>query len=115
MTKKVDEMIERVLKTAPEFELRNDFSQKVVKAIRKKELINQRKLYFWMVLGFVVILGFGYGLMKMYMPASLVNSNVFDLGDQFNRSVPFAIILSILIIGIQYLDKKLIKDKYLFN
>ena len=112
---KSEEILENALKAEPSFKLKEGFSDRVLKAIRRKELRNQRKLYIWMALGFLVMFGFGVMLMSMFAPDTLISSGIFDLGDQFNRSIPFAIILGLVIVAIQYLDKKLIKDKYLFS
>ncbi|MBC6426947.1 MAG: hypothetical protein GDA51_10895 [Ekhidna sp.] len=115
MKKEVEELIEKCLRTAPPYELNHGFSARVLKTIRRKERRNQQKLFIFVTIGFLCMLLTGFGLISLSYPTLLSGEGVSDLFIQFNKIVPFAIILGLLIAGVQYLDKKLVKEKYLFN
>ena len=115
MSDRVENMIEKALGSEPTFKLREGFAEKVVSAIRKRELRNQRKLFVWMILGCLAMFGFGFMVMKAFMPDSIEVKNLFNFGDQFNQAIPLAVILGVVIVAIQYLDRKLVKEKYLFS
>ena len=109
----IDHLIDEALKTEPYFNLRKDFKDRVVKAIRRQERISQRKLYSWMVLGTVVIVGLGYATISYFLP------NTFEVLGKANQGIsgltPLAILIGVLVIFIQYLDKRLVKNKLLTN
>ena len=50
MKMNIEELIDEALKTEPKFELRKDFKDRIVYAIKKQEKSSQRKLYIWMAL-----------------------------------------------------------------
>ena len=111
MKKRLEELLDEALHMEPQFQLRGDFKDRVLKAIQKKEKSQQRKLYFWMALGTLVMLGFGFGIMAYFLPATLDSiGGSTGIGDQV---VPVAILIGIAVGVIQYLDKKLVKDKFM--
>lgn len=111
MSGRVDEIIEKALKSEPKLEFSEGFADKVVRTIRKKESQNQRKLYLWMALGCLVMFAFGFAIMKTFVPGYLDGFS----GDQFNKVIPLAVIIGLIVVFIQYLDQKLVKEKYLFG
>lgn len=109
MSDKIDKWIDEALKTEPSFQLRGDFRDRVVKTIRRKEKGSQRRFFFMMALGIVVMGAFGYAIMAYYFP----NLKTTDGFSEVNRIIPFGVLLGVIIAGIQYLDKKLVKDRFL--
>ncbi|MEQ8906458.1 hypothetical protein [Ekhidna sp.] len=110
MTKRIEQLIDEALRIEPSFQLRKDFKDRVVQAIRKKEKASQRKLYMWMALGTLIIMGFGYGVISYFLPSMLESFKGFRGSSQI---VPLAVLIGIITIVIQYLDKRLVKDKML--
>ncbi|WP_420318610.1 hypothetical protein [Ekhidna sp.] len=108
--KKIEELIEEALRTEPSFQLKSDFKDRVIKAIRRREKRSQRRLYLWMALGTLVIFGFGYATIAYFMPSVL---NTFQTLKGGNQIVPLAVLIGVTVVLIQYLDKRLIKDKML--
>lgn len=111
MTKRIEELIDEALKTEPSFQLRKDFKDRVVHAIRKKEKASQRRLYLWMALGTIVIFGFGYGTIAYFMPTVLENFG--GAINSLENVVPLGVLAGVIVFIIQYLDKKLVKDRML--
>ncbi len=109
MKEDIEKMIDEALKTEPIFQLRKDFKDRVVHAIRKQERSSQRKLYFWMALGTLVIFGFGYATIAYFLPSMFENFGT--VNDSISNIVPLAVMAGILIALIQYLDKRLVKNK----
>jgi hypothetical protein len=101
--KNYDKNIEEGLKIEPDFKLGIDFKDQVVKMIRKKERIAQRKFLALIFIGVIIMFGVGIGFV-IY----LAGVEAFAILDQI---VPLAVIVGGLVAVIQYLDKKLIKDK----
>lgn len=113
MKHKIETLIDEVLKTEPEFQLRKDFKDRVLQVIRKQEKATQRKLFFWMALGTLVILGFGYATIAYFLPGTFESFNGFD--DGVSKSIPLAVLLGVLIAAVQYLDKRLVKNKMIMK
>ncbi len=111
--KKIEELIDEVLKIEPDFQLRKDFKDRVVSAINRQEKASQRKLYLWMALGTLVIFGFGYGTIAYFLPGTFESLN--GLNDGVSGIIPLAVVIGILITLVQYLDKRLVKNKILMN
>ena len=109
--KDIDHIIEEALKTEPTFKLRKDFKDKVVQAIRKKERASHRRLYMWMTLGTLIILGFGYGTISYFLPSLLDSFGNPTSG--MDRVIPMAILVGIVVILVQYLDKYLVQKRFL--
>lgn len=105
MSDKIDKWIDEALKTEPSFKLRGDFRDRVVATIRKKEQQNQKSFYFWMILGILSICVFGYGVVTYFTPTLFEG-----LGDM-SQIMPIAIVVGVVMALIQFLDKKLIKDR----
>ncbi|MEQ9468316.1 MAG: hypothetical protein RLN88_12960 [Ekhidna sp.] len=105
----IEKMIDQALKTEPSFQLRKDFKDRVVSMIRRKEKASQRRLYFWMSLGTLVIFGFGYAAISYFMP-SLFQS-LRGASDGVSQLVPLAVLIGVILTVIQFLDKRLVKDK----
>lgn len=105
MKKNVDQIIEEALKVEPQFELGVDFKDRVTKMIKKKERRSQRRLYLLISLGVLVMFGAGAALIQYF--------GDFKSLSQFDQMGPFAIMIGGLIVVIQYLDKKLVKDKFI--
>lgn len=110
MKNRMEDIIEEALKSEPKFELRKDFKDQVVQAIRKKELKSQRRLYIWMAFGTLIIFGFGYATISFFLP-SLISS--FSGNEISQQLIPSAILVGIAVIIVQYLDKRLVKEKFL--
>ncbi|MEM7298884.1 MAG: hypothetical protein AAF391_11535 [Bacteroidota bacterium] len=105
MSDKIDKWIDEALKTEPAFKLRGDFRDRVVETIRKKEQRNQKSFYFWMILGILSICAFGYGVVVFFTPTLFEG-----LGDM-SKIMPIAIVVGIVMALIQFLDKKLVKER----
>jgi len=105
MNDKYDKLIDEALKTEPKFKLRGDFRDRLVHEIRASEQRNQKSFYFWMILGILSIYGFGYGVVVYFTPT------LFEGLGEMKQIMPISIAIGIVIAGIQYLDKKLVKDK----
>ena len=113
MKKNIEELIDEALKTEPKFELRKDFKDRIVNVIKKQEKASQRRLYIWMALGTLIIVGLGFATISYFLPSTLEivgkpEGGVSDL-------IPLAILIGVLITLIQYLDKRLVKNKILIN
>lgn len=111
MKERIEKLIDEALKAEPAFQLRKDFKDRVVLAIKKKEKASQRRLYFWMVLGTLVIFGFGYCTIAYFIPSALESLGTVSSGT--SQLVPIAVLIGLLIMVIQFLDKRLVKDKML--
>lgn len=111
MKERIEKLIDEALKIEPAFQLRKDFKDKVVLAIRKREKANQRRLYLWMVFGTLIIFGFGYGTIAYFIPEALQSFGNMTSGT--SQLIPIAVLVGLLVLVIQYLDKRLIKDKML--
>ena len=109
MKNKIEELIDEALRTEPTIQLRKDFKDRVIRAIRKQEKVNQRKLYFWMALGTLVIIGFGYATIAYFMPTVLESLQFTNNGT--SSLIPLAVLIGVLIVLVQYLDNRLIKNK----
>ena len=103
MKKNIDQIIEDALKIEPKFKLGLDFKDRVTKMIWKKERRTQRKLYLLISVGVVFMFGAGIVLIQYFG-----NLESFS---KFNQVVPLAITLGVLVVVIQYLDKRFVKDK----
>lgn len=108
MKRNIDQIVEQGLGSEPEFQLRKDFSELVIRRLRKLEAANLRKLYFWIALGTLMIFGFGIALIAYLLPNVWTKLIQFD---GFDQAVPAAVLIGIAIGIIQYLDKILVKDK----
>ena len=109
MSDRIEKWIDEALKSEPSFKIRSDFSDRIVKAIRKQEQRSARKLYFLMAIGMLGMFGIGYATLSYFLPSALSSFS------RVGSVVPYAIILGILIAVIQYLDKKLVKDRLMLN
>ena len=108
MNKQVENIIEKALREEPSFQLRKGFADRMVLLVRKKERASQRKIYFWIALGSMFIVGAGVGILIYYFPTfyQLVSS-----GQGFTGMIPIAVLIGILIVVIEFIDKKLVRDK----
>lgn len=109
MKERIEELIDQALKSEPAFKLRKDFNDRVVKAISKREKASQRKLYLWMALGTAVIIGFGIGIIALYIPTMVDYFQNVEGG--MDQVVPVAVMIGLVVLIVQYLDKRLVKDK----
>ncbi len=109
MKENIEKMIDDALRTEPLFQLRKDFKDRVVEAVRKQEKTSLRRVYLWIALGVLVIFGFGYGTIAYFMPTVFDNFNT--MKDGFGQIIPFAVLIGIMITLIQYLDKRLVQKK----
>lgn len=105
MTKQIDQLVEDSLRKEPDFKLSMNFKDRVVRQIRKKERASQRRLYFFLSLGVLAMLVTGFALVSYYGAATGLT--------QFNGMVPIAILVGVLVAGVQFLDKILVKERYL--
>lgn len=104
--KKIEELIDQALRNEPSFKLRGDFRDRVLKAIRRKEKMSQRKLYVLMALGIVVMFGFGLAILAYFQNLEALST--------FKNIVPMAVMIGGVVALVQYLDNKLVKKK-MFN
>lgn len=111
MKRRLEDLIDEALSTEPSFQLRKDFKDRVVQVVRKRERASQRRLYLWMALGTFIIFGFGYATMAYFMPTVLERFG--GMTNTVEQIVPMGVLIGIIIIAIQYLDKKLVKDRML--
>ena len=103
--KKIEELVDKALRTEPSFNLKNDFRDRVLKAVRRKEKISQRRLYMFMALGVVVMFGFGFAILAYFQNLESLSA--------FKNIVPIAVMIGGVVAIIQYLDNKLVKKKIL--
>ncbi|MEP1095536.1 MAG: hypothetical protein ABJG78_10520 [Cyclobacteriaceae bacterium] len=101
--KNFETIIEEGLKMEPQFKLGLDFKDRVTKLIRKRERVSQRKFYMLIAFGIVAMFGAGFGVVLYFADLAAFA----DLG----KIVPLAVLIGGLVAGIQFLDKKLVKDK----
>ncbi|WP_424961261.1 hypothetical protein [Ekhidna sp.] len=111
MNKQIEDLIDEALKTEPSFQLRKDFKDRVLQVIKRKEKASQRRLYLWMALGTLVIFGFGYATIAYFMPTVLESFG--GVTNTLEQIIPLGILAGVIIFAIQYLDKKLVKDRML--
>ncbi len=104
--KKIEELIDQALQNEPSFKLRGDFKDRVLKAIRRKEKMSQRKLYVLMALGIVVMFGFGLAILAYFQNLEALSA--------LKNIVPMAVMIGGVVALVQYLDNKLVKKK-MFN
>ncbi|MEQ9404021.1 MAG: hypothetical protein RIM99_10570 [Cyclobacteriaceae bacterium] len=104
MKKNIEELIEEGLKSEPVFQLKADFRDRVVRMIKKKEQKAQRRFYLLITAGVVLLLGAGAGILQYFGGAGSLSGY-----DQF---IPYAVMFGGLVVLVQYLDKKLVKDKF---
>ena len=115
MKERLEEIVDQALKSAPTYRLSDGFKDQVVKMIRKKERTSQRKFYFLLTFGVLSFVIIGFILLVHYFPTLITGSNNVLGIKEINRSIPFAILIGIAIAVIQYLDKKLVKDKMILH
>jgi len=112
MKKRIDDLIDEALKTELSFKLRGDFKDRVIQAIQRKEKASQRRLYLWMALGIVMIIGMGVGTIAYFMPSVFEAIGSSDTNGT-EQIVPLGVLAGVLVLVIQFLDKKLVKDRML--
>ncbi|MEP5612885.1 MAG: hypothetical protein ABJP45_11575 [Cyclobacteriaceae bacterium] len=101
--KNFEKIIDDGLKMEPDFKLKLDFKDRVTKLIRKRERLSQRKFYLLIALGMIVVFGTGLGIAFYFVGLQ----SFADVG----KIVPLAVLIGAIVAGIQYFDKKLVKDK----
>lgn len=104
MKKNFDQLIEEALSTEPAFKLGSDFKDRVVKLIRRKERKAQQKLYVLIALGTLLIFGAGFAVVMLFADLEMLSS--------LGQLTPLAAVIGGLVVLIQYLDKKLVKDRF---
>ncbi|MEO9870821.1 hypothetical protein [Ekhidna sp.] len=109
--KNIEDIVDQALKTEPSFQLGTDFKDRVIKAVRNRERVSQKRLYLWMTLGIVIMFGFGYATFAYFLPSAL--ENLKGVQNLTNQVVPMAVLIGVLITIIQVLDSRLIKNKKL--
>lgn len=107
--KHISHMVDKALKSPPSFKLEKGFKDRVLKRIEKMERASQTKLYLWMALGMIAIFGMSYAIMSYFIPSLLLSIASFSIAK------PFLLVLlaCLFFIAIQYLDQRLVKDKYM--
>ncbi|WP_421765172.1 hypothetical protein [Ekhidna sp.] len=111
MKERIEKLIDEVLKSEPSFELSKDFKDQVIVAIRKKERAVQRRLYSWMLMGTLVIFGFGYATISYFLPSVL--ESLGSANSLSDKLIPGAVLVCVAVLVIQYLDKRLVKERML--
>lgn len=112
MKKHIDQIIDDALKSEPDFRLNQDFRNSVFKAIRRKEATFQRKIYFLIGLGVICMIAAGMVSIAYFIPG--LDLTALKGSSQGGESlVPIAILIGVMLVVIQFLDMKLIKDRYL--
>ncbi|MEM6735968.1 MAG: hypothetical protein AAGC64_08310 [Bacteroidota bacterium] len=108
---KIENWIDEALKTEIDFELSKGFEKNVFSTIKRKELRSQQKIYLFLALGVILIVLAGYVCIMLFFPDLIQKMSE----EKVNRLVPIAVIAGVLIVLIQYLDKKLIKERLVVN
>ena len=100
-------LIDEALKKEPEFRLEEGFEDRVLKKMRQRESKKQWKLYVFMAVAMVMMLGYGLSSLTAIVDfnASLVNN--------ISQFVPLAAMIGCLVVVVQWIDNKLIKDRVL--
>lgn len=104
---RISVLIEEALRKAPDFELEEGFEDRVIKRIHKKETRKQWGIYIFMAFATLTMLGYGYASIVPYLD---FNASIFNNVSQF---VPIAALLGCVIVVIQWMDRKLVKDRML--
>lgn len=113
MKEDIDHIIEEALKAEPSFKLNSDFRNRTFKAIRKLESRAQRRLFVLIAFGSLLMVLVGVSTVAYFLPGLLDFSAISSSTQGIDSLVPIAILIGILLVVIQFLDKKLIKDRYL--
>ena len=108
MRKNIEDKIEEALRKEPSFRLSENFGYNVLQAIKAKEKRSQRTIYFWMIIGILFMCTSGAVIVTIFFP-NLLSS--FSAENQVNNLIPLAVVVGVLVVFIQYLDKKLVKDR----
>ena len=101
--KKIEEILEEALRKEPDFDFKSGFHDQVIRKIRKHEKSHQQWLYGVIMAGTLTIFGIGAVLVSYF--------GGFEMLKDMGQIVPMAILLGIIVVIIQFLDKKLVKDK----
>ncbi len=112
MKKNIDQIVEEALRAEPIVQLSSDFKYKTLKAIRKVESRAQKRLYFLIGFGSFLMVLMGLTTIAVFIP-ELLDVSKFTSGQGVDSLVPIAILIGIMLVIIQFLDKRLIKDRYL--
>ncbi|MEM0942239.1 MAG: hypothetical protein AAF600_21955 [Bacteroidota bacterium] len=108
---KIENWIDEALKTEINFELSKGFKNSVLTAIKKKELRSEQKVYLLIVLGVILMVLAGYVCIALFFPDLIQKMSQ----EKVNKLIPTAVIAVVLIALVQYLDKKLIKERGMVN
>ena len=112
MKKDIDHIVEEALRTEPPFRLNSDFKHKTLKAIRKMEARSQKRLFVLIGVGSILMVLMGVGTIAYFLP-ELLDFGALRSTQGIDSLVPIAILIGIMLVVIQFLDKRLIKDRYL--
>lgn len=100
----IDQLIESALGSEPEFKLKADFKDQVVRVIKKREQNRQRKFYLFLGLSTFLMTAIGIVFTINYIKIASIEVQ--------NSFLPLAISLGLMLVVFQYLDKRLVKDRF---
>lgn len=115
MKEKLEHIIEQALRSEPDFKLNQDFKNRTFKAIRRNESKYQKRMYFLIAIGSLIMGFIGYGTISYFMPEVLKSFSVNNSYENVNTLIPISVLVGVMLVVIQFLDKKLIKDQYFSN
>lgn len=107
MSDKLEKLIDEALKAELPFQLRGDFRDRIISIIQKKERRSQQRFYLLMALGMLTMSAVGIAIIFFYFPT------IFSGSGTMTKILPLAVLIGVLLVVVQYLDKKLVKDKML--
>lgn len=107
MKEDINSLIEEVLREKPSYDLSKDYKDRILRQIKKKEQLSQLKLNFLFIGIAVISICTGLGMIFAFKINTLFNG--------LEQVVPMAVLIGLIAILIQYLDKKLVKDKLYKN
>ena len=103
MNEDFEKIVEEGLRREPGFKLGLDFKDRVAKAIRRKEKISQRRFYVLILVGVILLFSAGVGVMAYF--------GQLESFKQLGSVAPLAVVIGGMVVAVQWLDKKLVKDK----
>jgi len=100
---KIDQIVEEAIRIEPMMEIEASFKDEVINRIRKNKRKEIIKVYALIFLVIIFLVGIGMGMLLFFK----VQIAVKEIGP----IIPIAVLLGAMIVLIQYLDKKLLKDR----
>lgn len=101
--KNLDRIVEEALSREPEFKLDAHFKDQVIIEVRKRERAKKRRLNALLLAITLVTTSFGIALIFIFKLDGLFR--------QLSGVVPIGIFIGVLVVIVQFLDRKLIKEQ----